>query len=173
MIIAILGPSGVGKTSIANELNLPEIKSTTTRARRTNESDEYYFVTEEEFEELDFIERATYAGNNYGLQRKDIEKAIKSSEPHFVILDRKGCEVLKKMFKDNVVILYIIAKPEDLVYRMQKRGDSDNDIIIRLCNMINDKEFDNNDIADYILISDKSDDLISDVTAAKTIISLF
>ena len=59
-IIAVSSPSGGGKTSIVKKIlkDFPEIIfsiSVTTRPKRSNEVDgrEYFFVSEEEFEQKD------------------------------------------------------------------------------------------------------------------------
>lgn len=171
MIVAILGPSGVGKTTTANKLGLPEIKSTTTRGKRPSETgDEYHFVSKIIFERLDLIERVKYAGNYYGLQRDDVEEAIQSGFDHFVILDKNGCKIMTELYPDDVKIVYItVANVEILVQRMRNRGDSDDKIIGRLVNIINDKEFNNDKLADFILYSS---DLKSDVDTLKKYLGL-
>jgi len=152
MVYVIVGPSGVGKTTIASRIGLPQIISTTSRKMRDGEVDgeTYHFKTPEIFSQLDFIERVEYAGNHYGLQTDDVRNAQDSGLDHYVILDRKGAVILKRMF-DDVKIIYLKATPEELVRFMRKRGDSWEHVVERLVNIITDKELDNDDIADLII----------------------
>jgi len=69
LIYILIGPSGSGKTAIGNNSGLVELKSHTTRNKREgeNEGNPYYFITEEEFFELDKVEETEYNGNYYCL----------------------------------------------------------------------------------------------------------
>ena len=70
MLIIVSGPSGVGKGTICAELRArnPQIResiSMTTRARRNGETEgvDYFYVSEERFNELEKAERnAAYLG---------------------------------------------------------------------------------------------------------------
>jgi guanylate kinase len=148
----------VGKTTVAKRLGIPQVISTTTRPMREGErhGETYHYVSREEFNQLDLIERVVYSGNYYGLQTKDVQEALDSGGDHYVILDRKGCVIMKRMFED-VRVIYMKAKPMELVKYMFSRGDTPMQVIERLCNMITDKELENDDVADLIVVNTNLD----------------
>ena len=92
MIYIITGPSGVGKNTIINELSnhldFYFSVSHTTRPRRENEVNgkDYYFITEEEFENLikndQMIEYEQYGDFYYGTSKEEL-----SNNSSIIILD--------------------------------------------------------------------------------------
>jgi len=86
-VLVISGPSGAGKTSIAQALvrTVPAMAfsvSATTRAPRPGETDgvDYVFCNPERFQGMiergELLEWATYAGNLYGTPRAPVETAL-------------------------------------------------------------------------------------------------
>src|SRR3989338_4704300 len=88
--IIVIGPSGVGKSTIVEKLlerfpSSVRLVKTTTRAKRQKadgqwEQDgvDYHFLTREAFLEQvrqgGFLEYAEYSGNLYGSSREEVEK---------------------------------------------------------------------------------------------------
>ena len=87
MIFALVGPSGSGKSTLiieaANKLQgkLEIIKSVTTRAKREEKDNLFYFfISEERFRlkvnDDDFAEIVSYAGNLYGYDRRAVDTVL-------------------------------------------------------------------------------------------------
>ncbi len=149
MLIVLLGPSGVGKSSIEKELGLPLIVSTTVRPPRPGEVDDvdYHFVTKEEFETLDLVERVVYNNTDYGYQRKDVEDALASDKDHLMLMEAAGVRIFNVMYPGEVFVFYLTATLETLISRMRKRGDSEENIKDRVTNMHAQGELTNHDLA--------------------------
>src|ERR687896_2059650 len=95
-VFVITGPSGVGKGTLIERLleAIPELElsvSATTREPRPGEVDgrDYHFLSPEEFrrrlEAGDFLEHASYSGNDYGTLRIEVERCV--AECHSVVLE--------------------------------------------------------------------------------------
>ena len=127
-IILIMGPSCSGKTTLAKALSetydLRIAKSTTTRQRRYQAEDEYYFVTPEEFQKLDLIEQTEYAGNHYGLTRDELENS------DIFVCDPNGVMNVRNAYKGNRLIFVVRLELDSMTRRarMKKRRMSDQDI---------------------------------------------
>lgn len=111
-IFALVGPSGVGKTSLILEVlkRLPDcfapIKVMTTRERRGPEDDVFCrFVSKDEIVRRRdggfLVQYLEYAGNVYGCDRQDIEAVLKEKngiqayvESGIADLERAGFEVV-------------------------------------------------------------------------------
>ena len=128
MIYIITGPSGVGKNTIINELsNHLEFYfsiSHTTRPRRDNEIDgkDYYFITEDEFENLiksdQMIEYEQYGDFYYGTSKEEL-----SNDSSIIILDLEvngATKLLEK--KNNFKGIFIDIDDYELINRLKNRG---------------------------------------------------
>ena len=88
--VIIAGPSGVGKTTVADALierlgNLEMSRSATTRAKRGDgRDDEYIYLTVDEFKSAiaagDMAEHAEYGGNLYGTRKSELARIHKEGK---------------------------------------------------------------------------------------------
>ena len=155
-IYTILGPSGSGKSTLVDyakeNINISEIISHSTRGMRDGECEgnPYYFVSEEEFENIDFIEEVEYAGNKYGISYNEVESKLNGDNDLVVIVDAEGIKQLIELYDERVEIVYIYSTVKECYNRMNKSRGHDQ-AMKRLANAVLDEEFDNHDIADYII----------------------
>ena len=157
MIIILVGPSCVGKTTIAEELlkKIPESKLTiscTTRDKRSNETegDEYYFITEEEFKNkvinCEFIEWEKVHDKYYGTLFNEF-----NNKNVLAILDTKGAKAIKTKFPAAKTIFIMPPSLDILLERLKNRGIPDSEIKKRYQNA--KLEIEEADNYDYLIIN--------------------
>ncbi len=142
-LFILSSPAGGGKTTLANLLlkevpNLVRITTCTTRPPRPGEIDgkDYFFLSKEEFEkkieEGMFLEYAVIHGNYYGTPKDEVLKEINKGNDVLLVIDVQGMRQIKKNFSDVVTIFLIPPSFEELIRRMKKRGDSEEEIKKRI-----------------------------------------
>ncbi|MEL6178376.1 MAG: guanylate kinase [Myxococcota bacterium] len=144
LLLAFVGPSGVGKSSLCAFLldacpNLNLSISYTTRQPRGRERNgvAYHFVDEETFMAMvsrgEFIEYARVHGNLYGTAVEVVRRARGSGQDLLFDIDYQGASQLKNAFPDAIAIM--IAPPNMTVLETRLRGrstDSEETIAARL-----------------------------------------
>ena len=176
--ITISAPSGSGKTTLCKALQLvePEIEwsiSYTTREKRSIEENgvDYFFISEEEFEELiiqgHFVEWQNVHGFYYGTSVSNLENAIKNDKIMLIEMDVKGSMSIKKLFPDQTFSIFIMPPGiSQLRERLRSRGtDSEKRINIRLKRFQEEMKFRKN--FDYVLINEDLD--LAKIELQKTI----
>lgn len=140
-LIVISGPSGVGKTTICNEIIICRSKdirysiSATSRPKRKNEKNgrEYYFLSRKKFKEwIDkgfFIEYAIVHDNYYGTPKKFLEENLKNGYHVLLNVDVQGARELMKKCPEGVFIFITPPDMAELVKRLQKRNTDDEEEI--------------------------------------------
>ena len=170
MIYIIFGASGSGKTTLIHcvfmeygELAV-HVKGTT-RARRGYDDIEIVHC-----EENELLEK--YGGNNgyiyenyghkYGIEKKQIDKALACDYPHFVICN--DIETIKKIKKDypgqNFVIYLRFDAPERVIRDIQEiRHITDDEINLRLSKIeyLNEQFIHNTELFDQVIINKYGD----------------
>jgi guanylate kinase len=145
-IVLFVGPTCVGKTTLIEALQKEHfadsgvIVSLTTRARRPWEKDgvDYLFVSEEEFlrgkdagEYYEWVKRPD--GVNYASSQAQVRKLLDIHPIVFGALDIEGCERVKEM-ETNALVIFLY--PDDMAHleeRIRLRGDlSEEKIKVRL-----------------------------------------
>ena len=131
MIIIFSGPSGVGKSTIINELikhkNLYFSISHTTREKGHNEIEgsDYFFVSIDEFNNLIdnnfFIEYEQYGTDYYGTGKNQIDK---SNNITVLDVEVNGASKLLKNNKEFIGI-FIDIENEELIRRLKTRGHNE------------------------------------------------
>ena len=176
--ITISAPSGSGKTTLCKALQLvePEIEwsiSYTTREKRSIEKNgvDYFFISEEEFEDLiikgHFVEWQNVHGFYYGTSVSNLENAIKNDKIMLIEMDVKGSMSIKKLFPDQTFSIFIMPPSiSQLRERLRSRGtDSEKRINIRLKRF--QEEMDFREKFDYVMINEDLD--LAKVELQKTI----
>ena len=143
-VFVITGPSGVGKGTLIEQLlervgDLELSVSATTRTPRTGEEDgvDYHFLDPEEFERRveagEFLEHATYAGNQYGTLRSTVERALEEGRSVVLEIEVLGAGQIREAMPDAVQIFIEPPSPGALRERLIGREtDSPEEIEKRL-----------------------------------------
>jgi len=174
-LIIISSPSGAGKSTICNmliksDLNVILSVSATTRKKRENEIDgkDYYFVTEDEFEELEvqnqLLESANIFGNKYGTPRKMLDDAFSKNSNVLFDIDWQGARQLNEKFNKNKIISFFLLPPsmKELYSRLQNRAMDSNDVVKkRMVGAINEIKHFNE--YDHVLINEDLDETYSKI----------
>lgn len=134
-LIALLGVSGSGKTTVANKLakkGYVSVKSYTTRPIRIDDENDissHTFIDPSEVENYrnDIVASATYNDYFYFATRTQL------NESDIYIVEKEGLKQLRENYHDKPIIaIYLDVPSEIAAKRMEKRGDSDEKIMERL-----------------------------------------
>lgn len=132
-IIVVSGPSGVGKSTICQEIvrrrnDICLSVSATTRPKSETEVDgkDYWFISEQEFAEgIDkglFLEYAKVFGHWYGTPKDKLDKMLESCKTVILEIDVQGGKQAKTIFPDAVMIFILPPSAKTLEQRIDDRG---------------------------------------------------
>jgi len=120
-IYILVGPSGAGKDYLLEKLialqpDLYVIPSYTTRKPRVTEGIRpYQYVTELEFEKAwkagNILEKVVEHKHLYGTDKHAIDTALKSGKTAITVVEPRGVESFKKIYKERVISIYIDPGP--------------------------------------------------------------
>lgn len=134
-LVIISGPSGVGKSSLVNQL-LPRINaelsiSKTTRDRRPGDVDgeHYHFVSVADFKksvaEDDFLEHAAVHGNHYGTPKGFVTDHLAAGRCVVLEIDVNGAAQVCESMPDAFGIFILAPSEQTLLDRLRKRASDD------------------------------------------------
>lgn len=143
LLVVISGPSGVGKTTVAERLlgepGFARAVTATTRAPRPGERDgvDYRFLAEADFRREiaagGFLEHAEVHGRLYGTPRQAVEEILRRGLACLLVIDVQGAATLRR---EGVPALYVFVAPPseaELERRLRsRRTDSEAEIARRL-----------------------------------------
>ena len=163
-LFVISGPSGVGKTTLCQELTrlLPDLResiSYTTRSPRKGEIDgvHYIFVDRERFREMikggEFAEWAVVHGNLYGTSIKNLQEMTEEGYDVILNIDTSGARQIKRRFKDAICIFILPPSIDVLEERLRNRMSEDEEEIRTRLNRAKDEIRSYMDY-DYVVIND-------------------
>lgn len=131
-LLVVSGPSGVGKSTITNNLRSDDrfwiSVSATTRNIRTNEVDgiDYHFVSADRFNEMierkEFLEWADFAGAKYGTPKQPVAEALANGKNVILEIELNGARQVRKNSNDAVLIFIEPPSWEELKSRLINRG---------------------------------------------------
>ena len=151
-VLALVGPSGSGKSRIAKELRQNKLfESPLTYC--TKQSNKHNYLTEDEFARQDFIEKTRYAGVQYGTKKEDIQEVLERG--HFAVmpLDMCGAIAMKRHFP--TAIIYINKDKEELIRDIVESDYTTEEKTLRLLSI--DAEKRNREICDYVIDNTNGD----------------
>jgi guanylate kinase len=172
-IIVILGPSGVGKTTICKKIlqQRSDVRfsiSATSRPQRKDEKNhrEYIFLSEKEFREWiandRFIEYAEVHGNLYGTPKKSLEENLKKGYHVLLDVDVKGALNLMKLYPDGIYFFIVPPGIKELEERLRRRNtDEKSTIMKRLANAA--EEFKHADKFKYVIENRTLNEAVEDI----------
>lgn len=157
-IVALVGPSGSGKSDIAKILLEKEprfeklLSYTTIDPTANTENDWYNYVDKKEFfkmlENNELFESSMYAGHGFGSKKRDVDELLKNKKTVLTIMDICGAMSLKTHYK-NVVTVYIKRDKRDLLTSILKKNSSNEDKVNRIISI--DDERRNEEICDFVV----------------------
>ena len=139
-LFVVAAPSGAGKSSLVGALlqvdsHLVVAVSHTTRAPRGQEQQgrEYHFIDEATFRSMvergEFLEWAEVHDHLYGTSRGAIEERITGGQDVVLEIDWQGALQIKTLFPNAVLIFILPPSWEELLQRLQRRGEDPPDVI--------------------------------------------
>lgn len=165
-MLILIGPSAVGKTKIALELErlygIKKVVTYTTRAPRINEIDkvDYNFISVNDFlnkkENGYFIETTLYNNNYYGTAKNDIK------DDRCIVLDPNGLKSFLDLHDNHIVSIYLKCDENIRYLRMIRRNDSEEDAKKRIENDRKVFSLDNLKDITYVVYNNNED--INEVT---------
>ena len=170
VLLVLSGPSGVGKTTVANRLlsensQLARVVTCTTRAPREDEIDgvDYFFLSEKEFmrrvESAEFLEHAEVYGKRYGTMKSVVREMLASGRDVLLVNDVQGAVAIITMadqdaeLKNALTTIFLITDGvEELHKRLQSRDADDQEVIEKRL-AIAEVEMKQKDRFDHVVVS--------------------
>lgn len=171
----ISAASGTGKTSLVKALldsteNIGVSVSHTTRASRAGEEDgvHYHFTDKETFlnmvSDTAFLEHAEVFGNYYGTSQDAVVGKLKTGEDVILEIDWQGAEQVRKLMPDAISIFVLPPSKDELLKRLQGRGQDDEEVIRRRMNEAVSEMSHYNEF-DYVVVNDEFDHALRELKA--------
>ncbi len=155
-VLCIVGPSGTGKTEIAEALTAdPKFEkplTTTTRPRLEGEDkNAYRFVTERQFikerDNGEFIETTVYGKYFFGTTVSNIAPIIDSGRIAVIPIDICGAVTLKNLYGQRALLVFTERNKKDIYLNIINRKISNDDKVSRLMSL--DFELRNIELCDF------------------------
>lgn len=139
LLVVISGPSGVGKTTIKDEVveRLDAFFSVSATTRPQTAADEpgsdYNFFDVEAFEQMiaddQLLEYADVFGNYYGTPRGPVDDALAAGRIAVLEIDVQGAIKIREARPDSFLVFILPPDEESLLNRLRKRSrESEADI---------------------------------------------
>ena len=175
ILAVVSGFSGAGKGTIMKGLmnrydNYALSISATTREPREGEvhGREYFFVSEEEFEDMiredRLIEYARYVDHYYGTPKDYVMSQMEAGKDVILEIEIQGALKVKEKFPETLLIFVAPPSAEELKRRLVNRGTETADVIDarmkRAC-----EEAEQMDRYDYLLINDEIDRCVEELNS--------
>ena len=171
-IFLFAGPSGAGKTTIAEELLskmdcFEKVITSTTRAPREGERQDidYHFVSKEKFEGYlakdEIMEYHFHYGYYYGSLKSDVKKVMDSGKNVLMVLDVHGALTIKEKYPSSVSFFIKTPSIEELKKRLIQRGKDSMEVIERRVSNAGE-EMKLEDKFDHIVMNDNLDNAVKE-----------
>ena len=176
-LFVISGPSGAGKGTICNALmadadpeELALSVSVTTREPRKGEENgvHYYFITEEEFADLQkndgLLEFAEVYGHHYGTPKQKVIDKLNAGVDVILEIEMQGGLKVRKSYPDGVFIFILPPSMAELRKRITGRGTETEEVIdLRMSRALSEIAY--IDKYDYAVVNGKLDEAVDRVRA--------
>ena len=139
MLLIISGPSGVGKTTSARDVEkrmgarFRYSMTTRPRAEKDVEGVDYYFVDRAAFEGAierdELLEWAQVFENYYGTPRRPVEAALAAGELIILEIDVQGARQVKQRMPDAYAMFIKPPSEAELLRRLRARAREDEAVI--------------------------------------------
>ncbi|MCC3357254.1 guanylate kinase [Bacillus sp. REN16] len=137
-IFIYTGPDGSGRKTlgkmVSTAFDMQTVPSFTTRSPRPfeNNGEDYHFVSKETFQQMmqqnEFLESVEIDGHFYGIREIDIVNIFKKHKVVYLTLNPEGADLLKQMYGDKAIRIFVYADRETVHERQKTRGDGPEDI---------------------------------------------
>lgn len=160
-----MGKSGCGKSTLERNLikqspnSFKKVVSSTTRPNRPGERDgvDYWFITDDEYDNTDFIQTTEFAGHRYGSAVSEYQTP--HSFPILCVVPSSAktfTETLKERFPDwETYNVWFDISEERLRENMRKRGDTEEMITKRIAQDTLDQQFEESGIKPHFVVKDE------------------
>jgi guanylate kinase len=179
-IFVITGPSGVGKGTLIRNLleRVPELElsvSATTRPPRPGEVDgvDYHFLSPDQFRRHvdagDFVEHASYSGNDYGTLRSELQRRVDAAVPVVLEIEVQGARQVRAAMPEVVPVFIAPPSLEALRTRLVgRKTDPPDQVDARLRTA--ERELEAQPEFSHVVVNDRledaTDELVGIVTRA-------
>lgn len=159
-LYCIIGPSGVGKTTLMDGLRTygftEALSHTTRKCRGGDDVNSYHFITREEFDRMvengELVEHAEYNGNMYGISFASLDAG------DFMLIELSGLKALKELYDHRPIKVIALTAHDFVVACRVLERDGNTDRVVH-----DQKAFKNyTQLADVIIRSENRQDTLRD-----------